>query len=129
MSFVIIHLDLIVVEDYNAFINAIRYLVISNARFEVRLKARWHQNSPKCLPKDVGHGRHTPSYPRLFRGVKAYAFFASWEEAYASRGKRPRVEGSLREKEEKEERPEEKENKERKRKIAERLEAGEEERR
>ena len=78
---------------------------VNEARFEAHLKARRHQNAPRRLPKDVGHGRRMPSYPRLLKGVKAYAFFAS-------RGKRARVDGRLREKEEKDERPEEKEEKE-----------------
>ena len=44
---------------------------------EVHLKARWHQKAPRCLLKNVGHGMRMPSSLRLFRGAKAYAFFAS----------------------------------------------------
>ena len=68
---------------------------VNEARFKVRPKARRSQNASRRLPKDVGHGRRMPSYPRLLRGVKVYALFASWGEAYAffaKGGKRARAE-------------------------------------
>ena len=94
---------------------------MNEARFEARLKENAPQGEAAAKRSEASPKRRTPSYPRLPRGVKAYAFFASQEEAYASHGKRAKVEGRLREKEEKEE-------KGRKRKIEERLEAREEER-
>ena len=50
---------------------------VLNGLNEERLKVRWHQNAPRHLLKDVGHGRLTSSYLRLLRGVNADAFFAS----------------------------------------------------
>ena len=52
---------------------------------KARSKARWYQKASRHFQKNAMCGRRTSSSLRRFKGAKAYAFFASGEEAYTSR--------------------------------------------
>ena len=58
---------------------------VFQARLKVRINARGSKKSLKALKKWATHQKRTLSSARLLKGAKAYAFFASQEEAYVSR--------------------------------------------